>query len=189
MSFRQDRKEETRSYKRLFLIAAEGANTERSYFDGNIRYLIGENDVDFHIVSYQDSFPLHVLEALEGEIENRKNELSANDEAWIVIDRDQWKQEHIQEVIDWVNGKPKDIFRRDLALSNPCFEFWLILHFEDGKELFTTEECKNKLKEYIKLNRNKVPEQSIQREQVKNAIPTELLQNGQTCYNVEFKVG
>jgi len=32
-----------------------------------------------------------------------------------------------------------------LLLSNPCFEFWYLLHFQDHKSYLSTEECERKL--------------------------------------------
>ena len=171
--FRNKRKEETRHYKRLFLIASEGKKTEKSYFERNIRHLIDESNVRIKFVdkSTHASSPLHVQKALASAIEKESDALRTGDEAWIVIDRDQWEKDDLIAVHEWTQEKSTDKCHRDLALSNPCFEYWLILHFEDGNDLSTTAECQNRLKNHINLIKEKnVPQDSIQRVQVEAAI-------------------
>ena len=168
--FRKKRYEGTRWYKRLFLIAAEGAKTERSYFEKNIRPLNDQVTIKFIPKPTHASSPRDVQEVLASAIK-KSGALRAGDEAWIVIDRDQWEKEDIQAVIDWTVGKSTGKCHCDLALSNPCFEYWLLLHFEDGKELSTTKECQKRLNNHIRLGKGKnVPKGSFCREQVEDAI-------------------
>jgi len=50
-------------------------------------------------------------------------------EAWLVIDKDDNNDEKLRKVYEW--SQSKDNY--GLALSNPKFEYWLLLHFEEGK--------------------------------------------------------
>lgn len=130
-----------RRYKRLFLIATEGNKTEPHYFD-----LLNEEVVlvQVQVVKGQhDSSPKHVLNRMEEHLQ--KQRLLAGDEAWLVIDKDQWTQEQIGALNDWTQLHAN----RALAVSNPKFELWLLLHFEDGAGVSTPQDCKQRLKRYL----------------------------------------
>lgn len=58
-----------------------------------------------------------------------KNDLIAGDEAWLVVDTDHWREEDLNSLHEWSESEP----RYGLAVSNPCFEYWLLLHFEPAK--------------------------------------------------------
>ena len=45
----------------------------------------------------------------------------------------------------WCNLKNN----RGFALSNPNFEYWLLLHFENGDDVATVDECLRRLKIYL----------------------------------------
>lgn len=172
--FRRGRTENTRSYKRLFLIVAEGAKTEKSYFERNLSHLINKEIVHIFFVKKPThaSSPRHVKSAIDAEIKKRKGDLIRGDEAWIVIDRDLWTESDINDVYQWTQDNTNTKLHCDLALSNPCFEYWLLLHFEDGDGVSTVSECQKQLEEYIKLVKGtNMPEKTIKREHVEKAIP------------------
>jgi len=58
----------------------------------------------------------------------RKNEsdISAHYVYWLVIDTDRWGA-NLAKTVD-------DAYQRnfDVAISNPCFEIWLLLHYQDA---------------------------------------------------------
>jgi hypothetical protein len=56
--------------------------------------------------------------------------LQSADEAWLVVDRDQWTTESLKRVHAWCQKTPN----AHLALSNPKFEFWLLLPMHDSIE-------------------------------------------------------
>ena len=169
--FRKKRNEGTRRYKRLFLIAAEGAKTEKSYFERNIRPLNDQIIIEVVDKPTHASSPLDVQKILASAIKKESGALRAGDEAWIVIDRDQWKPKAIQAAIAWTQEQSTVKCHCDMALSNPRFEYWLLLHFEDGNDLSTAEECQKRLNDHIRLVKKKnVPAGSFQCEQVEAAI-------------------
>ena len=53
-------------------------------------------------------------------------EMQEDDELWLVLDTDRWSAAQLREVdqISRENGW-------NLAISNPCFELWLYLHYAD----------------------------------------------------------
>lgn len=117
---------------RLFVIAAEGSDTEKLYFEAikttfrNTRIHIEVlNRTDFGIAATSSS-PMHVLKTLD-EFKKRYN-LKNDDQLWLIIDRDK------QNVSDkQLSHIAKQVIQKKyfLGLTNPCFEFWLILHFEN----------------------------------------------------------
>ena len=70
------------------------------------------------------SSPIHVLENLEEEVE--KYDLKQGDQLWIVIDTDRWIFE--TQIKPLLNARIKK-FPVHTAVSNPCFELFLFLHF------------------------------------------------------------
>ena len=54
-----------------------------------------------------------------------------DDVLWFVLDVDKWKRESIQELID---ACEKDNIWH-IAISNPCFEVWLLYHLEENLDV------------------------------------------------------
>jgi RloB-like protein len=123
--------------EKLFLLAYEGNETEPTYFEALKKNYRFDRD-RIEIVSLRrnstdtKSAPKHVFENLQ----NIKEEydLGKNDELWMIIDRDRNGAN-----IEKYSNKCKAESNFYLALSNPCFEFWLLLHLKDLSE-FTEEE-------------------------------------------------
>jgi hypothetical protein len=117
---------------RLCIIATEGAETEKRYF------AMFENPrVRVRVLSTSEqgeSAPQHVLNRLQ---EFRAQyELDQDDSLWLMIDVDRWLGPH---------GLPRVCKEAQhlgvkLAVSNPCFELWLLLHHADADE--ADRECK-----------------------------------------------
>jgi len=70
------------------------------------------------------SSPEYIIGNLKEEIENF--EIREDDDFWLVIDVDRWGQKKLKEVA----GKCVDC-NSGLAVSNPCFEIWLLYHFQE----------------------------------------------------------
>jgi len=91
--------------------------------------------------------------------------LKKNDEAWLVVDKDDWETEPLLQLFNW--SKEKDNY--NFALSNPKFEYWLLLHFEDGSGISSSQDCTNRLKQYLP-NYNKGIPANISKPKIQNAI-------------------
>jgi hypothetical protein len=122
-----------RSFKRtsgyrdakLIVIATEGENTEPVYFGGLIEeYHHPSIHVEILERSVTASAPAHVQRELDKF--NREYRLVDGDELWMVVDRDRWTEAHLASVAQRCIQKSYN-----LAVSNPCFELWLLLHIED----------------------------------------------------------
>lgn len=132
-----------RSYKPVFVIATEGCLTEPSYFN---KFKKGSDVVIEIVKSGHDSSPERVLKSLKKYLKNRP--LDKGEEAWLIIDRDTWPSEQIEDVYRALSQmRPKGQYH--LALSNPKFEFWILLHFEDGNGVRTNTDCDQRLKKHL----------------------------------------
>ncbi|MCF0186350.1 MAG: RloB domain-containing protein [Bacteroidaceae bacterium] len=123
---------------RLIVIASEGKDTERIYFKALAKEY--ENSrVHVHILERSEeeqnnSSPEHVLKQLN-EFKNQYG-LEDDDELWLVVDRDQWKEAMLSRV---ASECAHDVYMH-VALSNPCFELWLLLHLVDAALLSVEEQ-------------------------------------------------
>ena len=128
---------------RFFVIASEGADTERIYFEAlqefvanqgiNIRIKIEFLKRETEAVRSRSAH-LDVLRQLD--TYKRKFEIKPQDELWLVADRDRQstKLHNLAAVAQQCEQKGYG-----LAISNPCFELWLLLHCKDVSEYSDTE--------------------------------------------------
>lgn len=122
------------------MIAAEGTKTEPNYFA-----LFNDLSV-IHVNCLKGdraSSPTHVLQRMERYLKD--NKVAKSDEAWLVVDKDQWTDQQLAELHKWSLGASN----RGFALSNPKFEYWLLLHFEDGAGISSSQECSRRLRRHL----------------------------------------
>lgn len=86
--------------------------------------------VQFRVLPTQDcmSSPDAVLERLDGYRD--REQLNDDDELWLCIDRDHWAEDNHISNLRQVRQKCVQKGYR-FAISNPCFDFWVLLHFMD----------------------------------------------------------
>jgi len=137
---RFNRTTDTKSYRKLYVLATEGFKTEPLYFS----MFNGKNSITkVHCLKDKNaSDPKSVLKRMNRYI--KTDGLKASDEAWLVVDKDSWAEQQLRELKTWSENKANYGF----ALSNPKFEYWLLLHFEDGRVL-TCRACSERLKKYL----------------------------------------
>ena len=122
--------------KKQIIIATEGTKTEPAYFM-HLNKLHG-SDLVIPIKRDTHPSPPQVLQDLK--LYLNKMDLHKNAEYWVVSDVDRWTAHQKQIVEDWCD---ECIVSNFLAVSNPCFELWLILHFTENLPVFTTSKsCK-----------------------------------------------
>jgi hypothetical protein len=129
-----------RPYRRVFVLATEGRKTEPAYFD------LFRSQPGIHITHLPTggaSSPTSLLQAMRRYL--RDNALRGRDEAWIIVDTDSWTAEQLQAVHDW----SREASRHGLAVSNPMFEYWLLLHFEDGNDIVSARACLQRLVRHL----------------------------------------
>lgn len=152
-----------RRYKKLFVVSVEGSKTEPQYF------AIFNQPQSIVLVKClkrpsTESSPIQVLKKMQGYL--RKESLRKTDEAWIVVDKDDWTEDQLRELLQWAEKNENHGF----ALSNPNFEYWLLLHFEDGKGIANSQECLTRLKRHLPNYKKDIDGKKITLELIAKAI-------------------
>ena len=152
-----------RRYKKLFVVSVEGSKTEPQYF------AIFNQPQSIVLVKClkkpsTESSPIQVLKKMQGYL--RKESLRKTDEAWIVVDKDDWTEDQLRKLLQWAEKSENHGF----ALSNPNFEYWLLLHFEDGKGIANSQECLARLKRYLPNYKKEIDGKQITLELIAKAI-------------------
>ena len=98
----------------------------------------------FEDTDKQKSSPDKVL----GRIIGYAKSLKPGDELWCVVDRDYWTVEQISMLSEWGAGGDGKI-ERQVAMSNPKFELWLLAHFQRIPESCGPAECIRLLKQHL----------------------------------------
>lgn len=120
----------TRRPRECILVVCEGTETEPNYLR-SLRRAIGLSTLEVEIVGEGVEIVGVVAEAIRRRDEREtaaegSNRLAPFDEVWCVADTERKKDNP-----SWERGvdraRATDL---KLAWSNPCFEFWLLLHFE-----------------------------------------------------------
>lgn len=115
--------------EKIIVLAFEGNNTEEMYFEEFKNSEIFDEALIFlHLLKRPktdtNSAPNHVFKKLKKEAKDEYN-FKDTDELWMIIDTDRWK--NIPDIISECK-KQSNMF---VAVSNPCFEFWLLLHIKN----------------------------------------------------------
>ncbi|WP_249080659.1 RloB family protein [Parasaccharibacter sp. TMW 2.1884] len=121
------RQTQNRDPKRKFYIFCEGEKTEPEYFN-EIRKKFIKANIDIKI-SDKHGVPKTLTDMAikkKKEIMKSKDSFEKGDQVWVVFDRDEFPlyEESIRRCDNNEIG---------VAFSNPCFEFWLLLHVEQYK--------------------------------------------------------
>lgn len=169
-----------RRYRKLFVIAAEGVKTEPQYFQLfndqliiNVKCLKGGHD----------SSPPYVLKRMKEYI--KQGGLKPSDEAWLVVDKDQWSNEQVDHLYVWSRERPN----YGVALSNPNFEYWLLLHFDQGHNITNARECSERLKQHLPYYDKGVNAVDFTLERIKNAIERARRRDTSICGDWPHKPG
>lgn len=148
---------------KLFVIATEGDVTEPSYFAA----LFKKSQANLKIKTLKSktqSAPLKVLKRLELFLAN--NDLRNSDEAWLVVDRDQWSPNDLEQLCEWTAKAPN----RGMALSNPRFEYWLLLHFEQGSGATGPAKIKQRLAKHLPHYQKQIPAKTLSFPMARKAV-------------------
>lgn len=125
---------------KLIVIATEGQLTEKKYFE-DLATWHRNPKVHVEVLDRLDgnSSPDHMVFQLDAF--QRTYHLNRRDELWVVVDVDRWGDAKLSLVSSICTQKT---YR--LAVSNPCFELWLLLHFLD------VENCSAEEREALQAN-------------------------------------
>ena len=121
------RKIETRQPRKTLVIFCEGERTEPAYLEALKRRpeVRDVASVDLRIEA-EHGMPETLVSSAVRARDKSADEEGEVDEFWCVFDVE-WPRNHprLREAVE--NARSNGI---NLAISNPCFELWLILHFE-----------------------------------------------------------
>ncbi|QSH41050.1 RloB family protein [Lentisphaerota bacterium ZTH] len=132
------RKSSLKRYESICFIISEGKKTEVDYFkiiQGKISTVIDiKNKIPKH------SAPKYVLQKA---IEIKNKGIRKKDAIWILVDKDSWSDQQLDEVFQWCRRES-----HGFALSNPYFEYWLLLYFENATQVRISD-LKTKLSRHL----------------------------------------
>ncbi|WP_409439200.1 RloB family protein [Psychromonas sp. GE-S-Ul-11] len=121
----QRKKSQRASYDKI-LIVCEGEKTEPNYSTDLVCYY-KINTANVAIDGSCGSSPRSILKRAEDLAKNESKKGDGFDRIYCVFDKD--NHETYDETVDKIaSKKPKGIFYA--AISVPCFEYWLLLHFD-----------------------------------------------------------
>jgi RloB-like protein len=141
------RREPRREPKRRILIVCEGAVTEAGYFKA-LRAAF-RNPLVAVEIDDEGGVPKTLVEravarkrAADRDAKSRRDEFLSYDEVWCVFDVD--AHPHLPDARQ--QARDNGIF---LAISNPCFELWALLHFQDHTAHIEREDASRRLKRHL----------------------------------------
>jgi len=139
----------SRSARRRILIVCEGEVTEPEYFRGFERWA-RNNTVQIDI-PIKRSQGLALVEratrlkcAAESAARREADAFLAYDEGWCAFDVDDNDQRNLNEARQLAGANSIE-----LAVSNPCFELWLWLHFKDSPGARHRYDLQRMLREFL----------------------------------------
>jgi hypothetical protein len=137
---------------RFFVVAAEDTYAPDQYFNGlaipRVKVLVIPTPV-----GSGHSAPVHVVERLkEAHARMReRGEIQTDDEFWVLVDTDHhFKPSHIAGTLDALRAARDSGFFH--AVSDPCFETWLLLHHEapqPGIPLSNPDQVETRLRQVL----------------------------------------
>lgn len=141
---------------KLIVIATEGMQTEKRYFEELISPNYYRNP-RVHVEVLQRttpsaSSPDHVLQLLDEF--KREYQLRPEDELWMVVDYDRWGDAKLSSIATQCSQK-----KYNLAVSTPCFELWLLLHLRP-LDAYSEDEL-DEIRRNIKVNNRTKLEREI----------------------------
>ncbi len=163
-----------RRYDTIFVIAGEGEKTEEMYFNSLKEFLKEKIKIQC-VPGTKKTSCTQVLDRLKKFL--KEEHVMEPYEVWLVIDKDDNSDEKLREVYDW--SKSKDNY--GLALSNPKFEYWLLLHFEDGAGIQSVRECDDRLKRWFPDYEKEVDCRKISQKRIADAVRRAKTRDNPSC--------
>lgn len=113
---------------RLFVIVAEGEREDKYFAWFNEK----NQRIKVKIIPREQnkSAPNHFLERIDKFITNGWWASEENDTLWLVLDVDRWPRTEINNLIEECSKKTN----WNIAISNPCFEVWVLFHLKQRVE-------------------------------------------------------
>ena len=129
------------SVRPRILIACEGEKTEPNYFV-DVRRRFEKVSDDLCVVLPECGVPMSVVRRAKKEKKAAKYEGRPFDEVWVVFDRDEHPD--VENAIQMARAN-----KFGIAFSNPCFELWYLLHFQNQTGFIDRHAAERTLREHI----------------------------------------
>jgi hypothetical protein len=162
----------SRSYQKRIVIVVEGTETENLYFE--------DMKKDFHIPTVKISIidsdgktaPFQIIERAIMTRENFKTRQEweeDEDELWCVFDTEDGS--NASGLLEAYSKADREEIK--LAVSNPSFEYWYLLHYEEtGREFLNADAVISRLRRFMKeYEKNKSVYSKIKRYLTVAALP------------------
>lgn len=144
---RPARRQQQIEARERILVLCEGKNTEPQYIDGFRRWC--RNPLVEVVIPNIHGVPLTLVreaKKLRDEAREQANrehdDFLAYDRVWCVFDVDE--HPNLPEAMNMAKGNAIE-----LAISNPCFELWLVLHFRDNPGLQHRHTLQSMMKGFV----------------------------------------
>jgi len=151
----------------LVVIASEDQYAVKQYFE-----LFHSTRIQFRVLetTHGESAPAHVMERLAAFMSEYS--FGEGDQFWFVGDTDHWiESNHIHNLVEIVKlCRDRQI---GVALSNPCFDLWLLLHFAEfpSEESLTCQEVGGRIRSVVgQFNKTRVYDLPIGMSHIKRAV-------------------
>jgi len=150
----------TRTPRRRLLVVCEGSVTERSYIRGFERWACNATvEVD---IPPRHGDPRYLVEKARDQSQAARDAARSEgdpfllyDDTWCDFDRD----EHPQFADACQMARDNGIL---LAVSNPCFELWLLLHFRESPGMRERQELQRMMRQYLPGYRKRLDFAAVQ---------------------------
>jgi ribosomal protein S15P/S13E len=133
------RKFQKRHYRKICYICTEGEKTEPEYFS-----MFKKNGLTVEIVPCNRKTNYDGIINKIDKILKYEKHFNITPEVWLVADIDNNKKEDFNKLQAWLIKN-----KCFSAISSPCFEYWLLLHFEEVKGRLNVNRCIKKLKKHV----------------------------------------
>ncbi|WP_115712460.1 RloB family protein [Legionella sainthelensi] len=162
-----------KKYRKLFVIAAEGRITEPQYF---ARF----NGINTSVIvkclkANNQSSPRQILKRINRYLQSES--ISSTDQAWIVVDKDSWEDQQLMQLYNWSKTQPN----YGVALTNPNFEYWILLHFEEGHNIGSIRDISTRLKNWIPNYNKSLEKIQIDANSIQEAIQRAKIHDNPPC--------
>lgn len=158
------RRKPTRKQNDVCWVSAEGTGTEYDYFSMDVFKEAPVSIKSPRNIHPKKREPSQVLKRLKEQL--AKEDFRKGDEAWVVVDVDTWSESELDELYRWEASDP----RHHVAVSNPKFELFLLMHYDDAKGCTTPSKVDDKLKGYFPRYNKRLSPRQFNEGQVRMAI-------------------
>jgi len=133
------RKRPSRDKKPVIYIFCEGEKTEPIYFN---RWR--ERGMSLYVIPVSHTDPVGIIIDAKRKMSDLSFDSVQGDSVWCVYDVDNNSDETLQKAFAQAKAN-----KYTVAVSNPCFEIWYILHFEAISSALTSAEAQSRLLRHI----------------------------------------